>query len=297
MKKRRKINEWIEMLLRFVYYTFEIGANYESQELSLLKIVISSSEKKKKRDRLIGDSVEGCINTRINEKNRTTNLFVRSPDFIYTSTEIRITNEMIGKIYERSRCRLTISISGLISRDTPSLPSLDLHLQASVDHARGRWCKTAHQSCSQLRTFEIVFEQISYGVRSSDLILLQQGRDRNNITKESLLSIRVGEPNTNPDVSSYPSSCTRLFHGPIPQSPSNLPPSPIGSKLIQLPKMQRCTLPVRCREEYHHSRGWFRVYLHLSVSPLLSFFLLTTLRTGTYSRYGGNNPLNDSLSI
>lgn len=101
MKKRRNINEWIETLLRFVYYTFEIGANYESQELSLLKIVISSSEKKKKRDRLIGDSVEGCINTRINEKNRTTNLFVRSPDFIYTSTEIRITNEMIGKIYTK----------------------------------------------------------------------------------------------------------------------------------------------------------------------------------------------------
>lgn len=45
------------------------------------------------------NSVEGYINTRINEKNRTTNLFVRSPDFIYTSTEIRITNEMIGKIY------------------------------------------------------------------------------------------------------------------------------------------------------------------------------------------------------
>lgn len=43
--------------------------------------------------------MEGYINTRINEKNRTTNLFVRSPDFIYTSTEIRITNEMIGKIY------------------------------------------------------------------------------------------------------------------------------------------------------------------------------------------------------
>lgn len=72
--------------------------------------------------------MEGCINTCINEKNRTINLFVRGPDFIYTSTEIRITNEMIGKIYERSRCRLTISISGLISRDTPSLPSLDLHL-------------------------------------------------------------------------------------------------------------------------------------------------------------------------
>lgn len=47
MKKRRNINEWIETLLRFVYYTFEIGANYESQELSLLKIVISSSKKKK----------------------------------------------------------------------------------------------------------------------------------------------------------------------------------------------------------------------------------------------------------
>lgn len=44
--------------------------------------------------------MEGCINTRINEKNRTTNLFVR-PDFIYTSTEIRITNEMIGKIYTK----------------------------------------------------------------------------------------------------------------------------------------------------------------------------------------------------
>lgn len=46
------------------------------------------------------NSLEGCINTRINEKNRTTNLFVR-PDFIYTSTEIRITNEMIGKIYTK----------------------------------------------------------------------------------------------------------------------------------------------------------------------------------------------------
>lgn len=45
--------------------------------------------------------MEGCINTCINEKNRTINLFVRGPDFIYTSTEIRITNEMIGKIYTK----------------------------------------------------------------------------------------------------------------------------------------------------------------------------------------------------
>lgn len=51
------------------------------------------------------------------------------------------------------------------------------------------------------------------GVRTSDLILLYRiYQNRNNITKESLLSIRVGEPNTNPDVSSYPSSCT---HSPI----------------------------------------------------------------------------------
>ena len=74
-------------------------------ELRIARIILIKNrnlfiEKKKKRDRLIGDSVEGCINTRINEKNRTTNLFVR-PDFIYTSTEIRITNEMIGKIYTK----------------------------------------------------------------------------------------------------------------------------------------------------------------------------------------------------
>lgn len=75
-------------------------------ELRIARIILiknrnlSIEKKKMKRDRLIGDSVEGCINTRINEKNRTTNLFVR-PDFIYTSTEIRITNEMIGKIYTK----------------------------------------------------------------------------------------------------------------------------------------------------------------------------------------------------
>lgn len=58
MKKRRKINEWIETLLRFVYYTFEIGANYESQELSLLKIVISP-QKKKRMEQINGKFLGG----------------------------------------------------------------------------------------------------------------------------------------------------------------------------------------------------------------------------------------------
>lgn len=61
-KKGRKINELSVVLIK-------------NRNLSI--------EKKTGQMELMENSVEGCINTCINEKNRTTNSFVRGPDFIY----------------------------------------------------------------------------------------------------------------------------------------------------------------------------------------------------------------------